>query len=89
MILKVCTKCNVYKPIEEFGKVAEKFFSRDGHHHVCIACNPQRLYDRDANGKLIDYVPVDWPEDRIDIIGQNGNNGEHYTGCDFSKETGE
>ena len=20
----------------------------------------------------------DWPEDRVDVIGQNGNNGEHY-----------
>lgn len=100
MILKVCTKCNVYKPLEEFGKVVDKFFSRDGHHHVCIACNPQRLYDRDANGKLIPFEQrscEEWPEDRIDIIGQNGNTGdhyevmpgEHYNGCDSSKETGE
>jgi hypothetical protein len=22
--------------------------------------------------------PLDWDEDRVDIIGQNGNNGEHY-----------
>lgn len=24
-----------------------------------------------------------WPEDRVDVIGQNGNNGDHYEcGCD-------
>lgn len=25
------------------------------------------------------HRPQEWPEDRIDVIGQNGNTGEHYT----------
>ena len=36
-------------------------------------------------GKLQEYCreslatqPTDWDEDRIDVIGQNGNTGEHY-----------
>jgi hypothetical protein len=78
-IIKVCTKCNIYKPLDAFGLVVAGFFSRDGHHHVCKECNPKRLYDRDANGKLISYE--EWPEERMDVIGQNGNTGEHYEGC--------
>ena len=28
--------------------------------------------------ELDEYAPKHWDEDRMDIIGQNGNNGEHY-----------
>ena len=28
--------------------------------------------------ELDEYRPQNWDEDRMDIIGQNGNNGEHY-----------
>ena len=28
--------------------------------------------------ELDEYRPQHWDEDRMDIIGQNGNNGEHY-----------
>lgn len=28
--------------------------------------------------ELDEYRPQNWDEERMDIIGQNGNNGEHY-----------
>ena len=31
--------------------------------------------------ELDEYTPKHWDEDRMDIIGRNGNNGEHYDEC--------
>lgn len=30
-------------------------------------------------GTSILTTEIDWPEDRVDIIGQNGNDGLHYS----------
>lgn len=40
--------------------------------------------DWDNDGVRSDIIAYrlskpDWPEDRVDVIGQNGNNGEHYS----------
>lgn len=38
---------------------------------------PDRAHNADAPGA---DALTDWPEERVDIIGQNGNDGDHYGG---------
>jgi len=34
--------------------------------------------DKDKQVQLQWPAPRDWPEARMDVVGQNGNSGEHY-----------
>lgn len=53
---KVCTRCNVEKPLTEFSRVR---VSEDGHNHRCKQCEMERmreydrLYGRDAGPDAI------------------------------------
>lgn len=80
MQTKLCVGCGTYKPLNEFKPSAPGFFSRDGHNHTCIVCNHPKEWVK-VDGKLQPYTEQEWPEDRVNIIGQNGNDGLHYEVC--------
>jgi hypothetical protein len=42
---------------------------------LMLTRNAEKLEKTDRFGRV---ELVEWPEDRADIIGQNGNDGEHY-----------
>ena len=49
--------------------------------------NEEEIKDLSTSFNVGDYLPEEWDEERIDIIGQNGNDGLHYYEEEEEKET--
>lgn len=54
----------------------------DGSIHIVPCCVPDSEYD-----EVVAELGNIWPEDRADVIGQNGNDGDHYDEVAFDEET--
>lgn len=67
-------------PVEKGTPVDVRY--RDGKENIGMLLDDQCVWDHHGNGLDITayrlHQPQEWPEDRIDVIGQNGSTGDHY-----------